>query len=96
VGLRSPITEETVLLILILPSWLDGFSLETVSSGQNDVSKTIGCWPVHTRTKKEDRERIRPGPNPINIFSASIEATLKFDQSVRDGGSSSRVVLGAA
>jgi len=27
--------------------------------------------------------KTHPGPNPINVFSASIEATLKFDRSVQ-------------
>ena len=27
--------------------------------------------------------QLNPGPNPINVFSASIEAKLKFNQSAR-------------
>ena len=66
-----------------------------------DSDKRLNCpsntfKTVESSSEKKALDKNKLGPNAINIFSTSIEATLKFNQSVRDGGSSSRVVLGAA
>ena len=43
------------------------------------LPQTCKCWTDGRRGDDIDKS----GPDPIKIFSASIEATLKFDQSTR-------------
>ena len=51
--------------------------------GNSDVEISEGKKPFNIGHRLNEPYYPTPRPNPIKVFSASTEATLKFNQSVR-------------